>query len=232
MSPGTFYGRPGEVPTFINAAVGAPLTLRVDGDDGDASEGAAAQTQEEAQTQRGQWYHQNQTHGAYFYAMSSPKRKTPTGMEPKGYFDPLYFPAGVNAGYTSSVSGRALVNEIMKDGRAQSLGVEVGVGEDEGSGRGEEETRISDDGNDENDSGDDDADGDVEDDDDSGEEEEEEQGEENQEAHDTCPPSSEDEDDDRRLNKGALLGSSGESSISRTQSLPASDVPHQHQQHS
>jgi hypothetical protein len=28
MSPGTFYGRPGEVPTFINAAVGAPLAMR------------------------------------------------------------------------------------------------------------------------------------------------------------------------------------------------------------
>ena len=196
MSPGTFYGRPGEVPTFINAAVGAPLTMR--GGGADTSEGGSAGVQEQAQAQQGQgqagqWYYQNQTHGSYFYAMSSPRRRTPTGMEPKGYFDPLFFPAGVNVcgdgggGYSSSAGGNGtLVNEIMKDGRAESLGVEIGKEEGRGKGMGrkgekEEETHISDDGDDEKDSGDD---ADDDDDDDSGEQAEEG---ENREAYDTDP---------------------------------------------
>jgi hypothetical protein len=250
MSPGTFYGRPGEAPTFINAAVGAPLTMR--GGDGDASEEGSAGVHEQAQQGQGQvspgqWYHQPQTHGAYFYAMSSPRRKTPTGMEPKGYFDPLFFPAGVNVGssggggggggggYSSSVGGSgALVNEIMKDGRAQNLDVEEG--RRKGVGRGEEEeTHISDDGDDEKDSGDDDdVDGD---DDDSGDGEPAKEGED-LEAHDTdtYPSTSEGKDGDRRPTKGAGAGASfwnsSESSISRTQSLPLNvSHPHQQQQH-
>ena len=195
MSPGTFYGRPGEVPTFINAAVGAPLTMG--GGGADTSEEGSAGVQEPAQAQQGQgqagqWYYQNQSHGSYFYAMSSPRRRTPTGMEPKGYFDPLFFPAGVNVcddgsgGYSSSVGGNGtLVNEIMKDGRAESMGVEIGKEEVRGRGRGrkgggEKGMHTSDDGDDEKDSGDD---ADV-DDDDSGEQAEEV---ENQEAHDTDP---------------------------------------------
>ena len=76
MSPSTFYGRPGEAPTFINAAIGAPLTMR--GGDGDASEEKSAGVHEQVQRGQGQvppgqQYHQNQTHGAYFYAMSSPR---------------------------------------------------------------------------------------------------------------------------------------------------------------
>ena len=201
MSPGTFYGRPGELPTFINAAVGAPLNMRGGGGgSADTNEEGSAGLQEQAQAQQGQagqWYHPNQTHGSYFYAMSSPRRRTPTGMEPKGYFDPLYFPAGVNVcngngnggGYSSSVGGSgALVNEIMKDGRAESLGVEVGKEEGRGrgvgrKGEGGEETHIlSHYGDDEKDSGND-ADDDADDDDgDSGEQAEEG---ENQEAHDT-----------------------------------------------
>jgi hypothetical protein len=195
MSPGTFYGRPGEAPTFINAAVGAHLNMRGSGGGADTNEDGSACVQEQVQAQQGQgqgqWYHPSQSHGSYFYAMSSPKRRTPTGMEPKGYFDPLYFPAGVNVcgnggvGYSSSVGGSgALVNEIMKDGRAESLGVEMG--KEGGSGRGigrkgegEEETHISDD---EKDSGNDADDDDDDDDDDSGE-----QAEENREAHDTDP---------------------------------------------
>lgn len=198
MSPGTFYGRPGEAPTFINAAVGAPLTLRGGGSGEGNEERSAAQSQPQDQ-----WYHQNQTHGSYFYAMSSPRRKSPTGKEPKGYFDPLYFPAGVNVGgYSPSVGRSTLVNEIMKDGRAQSLGVEVGE-EGEGGGRGEEEeTHISDDGDDQKDN---DADGDDDDDD-------SEEDERNQEAH--GPPASATEDGDRRR----IF--SGESSIARSQSLP------------
>ena len=194
MSPGTFYGRPGEVPTFINAAVGAPLNMR--GGAGTNEEGSAGQEQGPAQQgQSGQWYHPNQSHGSYFYAMSSPRRRTPTGMEPKGYFDPLYFPAGVNVcgnsggggGYSSSVGGSsALVNEIMKDGRAESLGVEIGKEEGRGrgmgrKGEGEEETHISDDGDDEKDSG---NDADDDDDGDSGGQAEEG---ENREVHDTDP---------------------------------------------
>ena len=191
MSPGTFYGRPGEVPTFINAAVGAPLNMRGGGGT-DTNEEGSADIQEQVKAQQGQgqigqWYHQNQSHGSYFYAMSSPKRRTPTGMEPKGYFDPLYFPAGANVcndgGYSSNVGGSgALVNEIMKDGRAESLGVEMRKGEGRGKGRGrkggEEEAHISDDGDDEKDSGND-ADDDDDDDDSGGQAEEGE----NQEVH-------------------------------------------------
>ena len=198
MSPGTFYGRPGEVPTFINAAVGAPLAMR-GGGGADTSEGESAGVQEQTQQgqgQAGQWCHQNESHGSYFYAMSSPRRRTPTGMEPKGYFDPLFFPAGVNVcddgggGYSSSVGGSgALVNEIMKDGRAESLGVEIGNGEGRGKGMGRkgeggEETHISDDGDDEKDSGDDTDGDDDDDDDDSGEQAEVGR---NQKAHDTNP---------------------------------------------
>ena len=191
MSPGTFYGRPGEVPTFINAAVGAPLNMRGGGGT-DTNEEGSADIQEQVKAQQGQgqigqWYHQNQSHGSYFYAMSSPKRRTPTGMEPKGYFDPLYFPAGANVcddgGYSSNVGGSgALVNEIMMDGRAESLGVEMRKGEGRGKGRGrkggEEEAHISDDGDDEKDSGND-ADDDDDDDDSGGQAEEGE----NQEVH-------------------------------------------------
>ena len=203
MSPGTFYGRPGEVPTFINAAVGAPLAMR-GGGGADVSEEGSAGVQEQAQAQQGQgqagqWYQQNQSHGSYFYAMSSPRRRTPTGMEPKGYFDPLFFPAGVNVcgdgsggGYSSSVGeSGALVNEIMKDGRAESLGVEIGKegGRGKGMGRkgeGEEETHISDDGDDEKDSGDDADDDDDDDDDDDNNDSGEQAAEgENEEAHDT-----------------------------------------------
>lgn len=218
------------MPTFINAAVGAPLTLRVDGDgntssDGDVGvegregpTGVAPQIQGQAQ---GQWYPPNQTHGAYFYAMSSPKRRTPTGMEPQGYFDPLYFPAGVNVGghHNLSVGESALVNEIMKDGHAQSLGVDGGPGKDEGTGGGgEEETHVSDDGDDEkDDEGDDDADGDA---DDSGKGEDQDQ-----EARDTSPPSFKDKEGDRRSTKGASFA---ESIISRTQSLPTSNGPYHH----
>jgi len=88
MSPGTFYGRPGEVlpnpNPFINAAVGAPVHVH---------------------SPTG-----HPTHGAYFYAMSSPKKGPPTGTEPKGYFDPMYFPPG-----GGDVGGSRLVNEIMRD---------------------------------------------------------------------------------------------------------------------
>ena len=246
MSPGTFYGRPGEVPTFINAAVGAPLTMRGGGEvtgEGGPAAGVQEQTQGQGQVRLGQRYHQNQTHGAYFYAMSSPKRNTATGMEPKGYFDPLFFP-GVNVGGNVGRGGGeggdswnvggsdALVGEIMKDGHAQSLGV-VAVEKDEegrrkGIGRGgEEETHISDDGDDEKDSGDDDDDDDSE---------PAEEGK-NKETYDTdtCPPTSEGhKDGDRRPNKGvgagALFGSRSESSISRTQSLPLNVSRRQQQQ--
>lgn len=206
MSPGTFYGRPGEAPTFINAAVGAPLTLRGGGDaSGEGPDGTAQE-----QRQQGQWYHQDQTHGAYFYAMSSPRRKTSSGMEPKGYFDPSYFPAGMNVGgYTSSMGESALVNEIMKDGHAESLGVEARGRKEEGRGR-EEETDVSGDGDDEGDSGDDDEDSDGKD-----------------AAHDTHPPSCGDKDGDRS-NKGGLSGGEGDSSVSRAQSLPAPNISREH----
>ena len=103
-------------------------------------------------------------------------------MEPKGYFDPLFFPAGVNVGsssgsggggYSLSVGGSGvLISEIRKDGCAQSLDVEEGRRKEVGRGE-EEETHISDDG------------------DDSSEGEPAEEGE-NPEGHDTntCPSTS------------------------------------------
>lgn len=109
MSPGTFYGRPGEVVAnpnpWINAAVGAPVHV------GNAPAGGGTGA---ADAQAAAGGYQYTTHGAYFYAMSSPKRTTATGTEPKGYFDPLYFPPG-----------SALVNEIAGDSSGSASGGDV-----------------------------------------------------------------------------------------------------------
>ncbi len=67
------------------AAVGAPVHV------GNAPAGGGAGA---ADAQAAAGGYQYATHGAYFYAMSSPKRTTATSTEPKGYFDPRYFPPG------------------------------------------------------------------------------------------------------------------------------------------
>ncbi|PPQ81935.1 hypothetical protein CVT25_013783 [Psilocybe cyanescens] len=116
MSPGTFYGRPGEVPNpnpFINAAVGAPVHVHSPGGAGVGGHaGGAGSPGHGAMVPMYGQGHPHVTHGAYFYAMSSPKKGPPSGMEPKGYFDPMYFPAG---GVGVGVGGSGLANEVMRD---------------------------------------------------------------------------------------------------------------------
>ncbi|KAJ3516483.1 hypothetical protein NLJ89_g1089 [Agrocybe chaxingu] len=56
------------------------------------------------------------THGAYFYAMSSPRRGAPTGLEPKGYFDPMYFPANVQPPSFSQQQQQEAGKEGEKEG--------------------------------------------------------------------------------------------------------------------
>lgn len=92
MSPGTFYGRPGEVPgpnPYINAAVGAPVH-------------AVPHLAMHSPPIRSHphhphhpsslYYGHGNPQGAYFSAMASPSHAPITGMEPQGYFDPMYFP--------------------------------------------------------------------------------------------------------------------------------------------
>ncbi|KAF8879646.1 hypothetical protein CPB84DRAFT_1793138 [Gymnopilus junonius] len=129
MSPGTFYGRqrdglpmPNANP-FINAAVGAPVHLH-------SPEGMpippghpAAMVAHGHHPPAMQPPTPNMSHGAYFYAMSGAKKDPPSAMEPKGYFDPMYFPASVAGGIGAS----ALANEILQDKVAGSSSLREGV---------------------------------------------------------------------------------------------------------
>ncbi|KAF9473323.1 hypothetical protein BDN70DRAFT_885949 [Pholiota conissans] len=124
MSPGTFYGRPGEVVPnpnpWINAAVGAPVHV---------GEHPPAQSPHHGQ---GPTPHAYATHGSYFYAMSSPK-KAPSGHEPKGYFDPMYFPASAS-GYGGYVAATAGAGAGDSSGLAKEVGVQAKEGGDGGGG--------------------------------------------------------------------------------------------------
>ena len=130
MSPGTFYGRAGDVPgpnPHINAAVGAPVhVVQVHSPLGMVH---IQQQQQQQQGQAGPISHGGHpTHGAYFYAMSSPKKGPPTGMEPQGYFDPMYFPVGAVVPGMDTESGMetqsksqvlqtsGLANKVVRDG--------------------------------------------------------------------------------------------------------------------
>jgi len=131
MSPGTFYGRPGDVPgpnPHINAAVGAPVHVV----QMHSPLGMVHMQQQQQQGQPGPMPHGGHpTHGAYFYAMSSPKKGPPTGMEPQGYFDPMYFPVGAVVPGTDAESEMetqsksqalqtsGLANEVVQDGVEQ-----------------------------------------------------------------------------------------------------------------
>jgi hypothetical protein len=80
------------------------------------------------QQQQGQQQMQMQ-HGGYFYAMSSPHEGggVQTGMEPQGYFDPMYFPVGAvvpgfgdgqteSQSQSQSLQTSGLANEVVQDG--------------------------------------------------------------------------------------------------------------------
>lgn len=104
MSPGTFYGRPGNVPgqnPFINAAVGAPVHPVVP-HPAMHSPVQAHPAYHHHHHARG--YDIGLPHGGYFYGVSSPMRAPSSGMDPpQGYFDPKYFPAGVGGtGYAGA----------------------------------------------------------------------------------------------------------------------------------
>ena len=114
MSPGTFYGRPGEVPgpnPYINAAVGAPVHP--------VSHPAMYSPPVHPHPHHPHHPHHPSSlyrghgtpQGVYYYAaaMASPSKAPMTGMEPQGYFDPMYFPANRtgfgDGGEGSAVSG-------------------------------------------------------------------------------------------------------------------------------
>ena len=136
MSPGTFYGRAGDVPgpnPHINAAVGAPVHVHVHSPLGMVH---IPQQQQQQQGQAGPM-----PHGAYFYAMSSPRKGPPTGMEPQGYFDPMYFPVGMDAengtesqSKSQAMQASGLANEVVRDGVGKEESGERGTSEkDSGS---------------------------------------------------------------------------------------------------
>ncbi len=110
MSPGTFYGRPGEVPgpnPYINAAVGAPVHP--------VSHPAMHSPPVHPHPPHHHPHHPSSLYhgtpqGVYYYsAMASPSKTPMTGMEPQGYFDPMYFPVNRtghgDGGEGSAVSG-------------------------------------------------------------------------------------------------------------------------------
>jgi len=123
MSPGTFYGRLGDVVAnsnpFINAAGGAPVYVHSPGHGPPLPHGyqlghpvspryAYPHPQGHPPHPLVTPPHYPVTHGAYLYATSSPRKgAAPTGVEPKGYFDPMYFRAGVTS--------NGLANEAMRD---------------------------------------------------------------------------------------------------------------------
>ena len=119
MSPGTFYGRPGNVPgpnPFINAAVGAPVHPVV----------PHPAVHSPVQTHPAYHYHHHARgcdvglpHGSYFYGVPSPMKAPSSGMDPpQGYFDPKYFPADV--GGTGHAGG-------PMTGESGSQGAEAGT---------------------------------------------------------------------------------------------------------
>lgn len=116
---------------FINAAVGAPVHLH-------SPEGMPIPPGHPgAMVAHGHGYPPSMqltpphmSHGAYFYAMSGAKKGSASGMEPKGYFDPMYFPAG---SVVNSIGGSALANEILQDKKevGSLSSEELGDGENE-----------------------------------------------------------------------------------------------------
>ena len=79
MSPGIFYGRPGQVPhpnPYINAAVGAPVHAV-----------ATHPAQSPLQLHPSYQYVAGVPHGGYPYPIPSPS------VEPQGYFDHVYLPS-------------------------------------------------------------------------------------------------------------------------------------------
>ncbi|KAF9530169.1 hypothetical protein CPB83DRAFT_187197 [Crepidotus variabilis] len=128
MSPGTFYGRPGDVPgpnPFINAAVGAPVHVSQ----------VPIHPMHSPQHVYAGAPPPHVSHGAYFYAMSSPKSGPTTGLEPQGYFDPMYFPAAATVGYGGGNGGSSLVHEYVqeKDQTEQFASPDDGLSPPEGT---------------------------------------------------------------------------------------------------
>jgi hypothetical protein len=124
MSPGAFWGRPGEVQNpFINAAVGAPLHHQPLPSPGHPHPA-------------GVYGHAMHSPGGYFYS----PHHAGVGVEPKGYFDAMYFPpTGANAASVAALaSSGGVAAEIMKDTSQHNVEedvvekVEKGVGADGG----------------------------------------------------------------------------------------------------
>ena len=108
LSPGTFYGRPGQVPhpnPYINAAVGAPVH-------------AHAHAQSPLQ-------HPAAAYGyvAYPYPIPSPPPVQGDGGEPQGYFDHVYFPGAGEASEGGGGGGKE--DEAVRGGDSVSEGGRV-----------------------------------------------------------------------------------------------------------
>ncbi|KAF9051653.1 hypothetical protein BJ165DRAFT_904829 [Panaeolus papilionaceus] len=174
MSPGTFFGRPGEMAAvanpFINPAVGAPVhhvpmatvgmnmnmmgvplmamgnvnmnmnmnvNMSVNAGGGEGGEGQGQRHDMAAPDGQGSGsavmmgmnVPMGVPHGAYFYAMSSPKRAG-TGAEPQGYFDPNYFPMALqqqqqhhgDAGVDTSDASNQPPSQFQEGGNTQTEG--------------------------------------------------------------------------------------------------------------
>ena len=123
MSPGTFYGRPGDLRNpLINPAVGAPIHPQAGGVYSPGQlPGLPPPMLGIAPT-----HGQQESLGARIHALSSPHPGPPREEEPKGYFDPLYFPAGAD---TAQAEGEEPRGEPSKSEALQTASQFVnGVG--------------------------------------------------------------------------------------------------------
>jgi len=94
MSPGTFYGRPGDLRNpLINPAVGAPIHPQAGGVYSPGQLPGLPPPMVGIGPGHG---HEQESLGARIHALSSPHPGPPREDEPKGYFDPQYFPAGAD----------------------------------------------------------------------------------------------------------------------------------------
>lgn len=97
MSPGTFWGRPGNhhPNPFINPTVGAPVHMHSPGATRQGGGGSVN-------------VNVNVGGSAYFYAPPGAGR-----VEPTGYFDPAYFPPGSQ--HSTGLGPSGLSNEILEE---------------------------------------------------------------------------------------------------------------------
>jgi len=120
MSPGTFYGRPGQAPhpnPYINAAVGAPVH----------PVGPQSPVHVHPAYHQKPSYVVGVPHGGYPYPIPSPKQDLSGGGEPQGYFDHVYFPSALGQ---SSSGGEELSGKEPEEAGQDDVGSSVSGDED------------------------------------------------------------------------------------------------------